>query len=209
VAPTSATPVGRGAAGPPDRARVGAAVRRDRPGRAGPPAHRGQGFEGAALRYGDFFDALQGRFDGIWSYDQADIAILTLPVLAAREDASAAFRLLLEDLGHYGVARKDRDDQGMTVYLEEFSAVSDGARAAIDLAERLRDAGVGVVFVVQSYEGLGDEHQAARLLGSSAALIVHRMPQPERLLPPPERSGPRSRPGSSTSGDRTVTRRCG
>jgi hypothetical protein len=70
----------------------------------------------------------------------------------------------------------------MTVYLEEFSAVSDGARAAIDLAERLRDAGVGVVFVVQSYEGLGDEHQAARLLGSSAALIVHRMPQPERLL---------------------------
>jgi hypothetical protein len=58
-------------------------------------------------------------------------------VPAAREDASAAFRLLLEDLGHYGVVRKDRDDQGMTVYLEEFSAVSDGARAAIDLAERL------------------------------------------------------------------------
>jgi TolA-binding protein len=103
-------------------------------------------------------------------------------VLAAREDASAAFRLLLEDLGHYGVARKDRDDQGMTVYLEEFSAVSDGARAAIDLAERLRDAGVGVVFVVQFYEGLGEEHQAARLLGSSAAVIVHRMPQPERRL---------------------------
>ena len=103
-------------------------------------------------------------------------------MLAAREDANAAFRLLLEDLGHYGVARKDRDDHGMTVYLEEFSAVSDGARAAIDLAERLRDAGVGVVFVVQSYEGLGDEHQAARLLASSAALILHRMPQPERLL---------------------------
>ena len=141
-----------------------------------------KGFEGATLRYGDFFDALQGRFDGSWSYDQADLAVLSLPVLAAREDASAAFRLLLEDLGHYGVARNDRDDQGMTVYLEEFSAVSDGARAAIDLAERLRDAGVGVVFVVQSYEGLGDEHQAARLLGSSAALIIHRMPQPERLL---------------------------
>jgi hypothetical protein len=141
-----------------------------------------KGFEGAALRYGDFFDALAGRFDGTWSYNQADLAVLSLPVLAAREDASAAFRLLLEDLGHYGVARKDRDDQGMTVYLDEFSAVSDGARAAIDLAERLRDAGVGVVFVVQSYEGLGDEHQAARLLGSSAAVIVGRMPNPERLL---------------------------
>jgi hypothetical protein len=141
-----------------------------------------EGFGGAALRYGDFFDALAGKFDGGWSYDDADIAVLSLPVLAAREDADAAFRLLLEDLGHYGIARKDRDDHGLTVYLDEFSAVSNGARAAIDLAERLRDAGVGVVFVVQSYEGLGDEHQAARLLGSSAALIVHRMPHPERLL---------------------------
>ncbi|MDP9209651.1 MAG: hypothetical protein M3O65_14420, partial [Actinomycetota bacterium] len=121
-----------------------------------------KGFEGAALRYGDFFDALAGKFDGAWSYDEADIAVMSLPVLAAREDAEAAFRLLLEDLGHYGIARKDRDDHGMTVYLDEFSAVSNGARAAIDLAERLRDAGVGVVFVVQSYEGLGEEHQAAR-----------------------------------------------
>jgi hypothetical protein len=76
-----------------------------------------KGFEGAALRYGDFFEALAGRFDGAWSYDDADLGFLSLPVLAAREDASAAFRLLLEDLGHYGVARKDRDDQGMTVYL--------------------------------------------------------------------------------------------
>jgi hypothetical protein len=56
--------------------------------------------------------------------------------LATREDANAVFRLLLEDLGHYGVARKDRDDHGVTVYLEDFSAVFDGARAAIDLAER-------------------------------------------------------------------------
>jgi hypothetical protein len=141
-----------------------------------------EGFEGAALRYGDFFDALAGKFDGSWSYDDADIAFLRLPVLAAREDSEGAFRLLLEDLGHYGITRKDRDDQGMTIYLDEFSAVSNGARAAIDLAERLRDAGVGVVFVVQSYEGLGDEHQAARLLGSSAATIVGRMPNPERLL---------------------------
>ena len=42
----------------------------------------------------------------------------------------------MEDLGHYGVARNDRDDQGGTVYLEEFSTVFDGARSAIDLAER-------------------------------------------------------------------------
>ena len=38
-----------------------------------------KGFEGAALRYGDFFDALAGRFDGTWSYDDADLAVLSLP----------------------------------------------------------------------------------------------------------------------------------
>ncbi len=140
------------------------------------------GFEGAALRYGDFFDALAGRFDGAWSYGDCDVAVLTLPALAAREDAVAAFRLLLEDLGHYGIARKRRLGDDLTVYLDEFAAVSDGARAAVDLAERLRDAGVAVVFMVQSYEGLGDERQAGRLLASSAAVIVHRMPQPEALL---------------------------
>jgi hypothetical protein len=34
------------------------------------------------------------------------------------QDASAAFRLLLEDLGRYRVARKDRGNQGITVYLK-------------------------------------------------------------------------------------------
>jgi hypothetical protein len=56
----------------------------------------------------------------------ASVLELQGPVLAAREDVSAAFRLLLEDRSHYGVARKDRDSHGMTVCLEEFSAVSDG-----------------------------------------------------------------------------------
>ena len=182
----------------------GAAVRRHRPGRAGPPAHRRQGVRGAALRYGDFFDALAGRFDGTWSYDQADLAVLSLPVLAAREDASAAFRLLLEDLGHYGVARKDRDDQGMTVYLEEFSAVSDGARAAIDLAERLRTPGSGWCSSSSPTKASATSTRrpgcwAARPRSSSIAC-----PSPSGSWPPPGPSGPRSRPGSSTSGDQTA-----
>ena len=168
-----------------------------------------KGFEGAALRYGDFFDALAGRFDGTWSYDDADLAVLSLPVLAAREDASAAFRLLLEDLGHYGVARKDRDDQGMTVYLEEFSAVSDGARAAIDLAERLRTPGSGWCSSSSPTKASGTSTRrpgcwAARPRSSSIAC-----PSPSGSWPPPGPSGPRSRPGSSTSGDRTATPRCG
>ncbi len=76
------------------------------------------------------------------------------------------------------VARKDRDVQGVTVYLEgvlrRLRRHPSGDRPG-RAAPRRR---VGVVFIVQSYEGLADEHQAARLLGSSAALIVHRMPSP-------------------------------
>jgi hypothetical protein len=40
------------------------------------------------------------------------------------------------------------------------------------------------VRLVAIFEGLGGERQAARLLGSSAAVIVHRMPHPEAELSP-------------------------
>jgi hypothetical protein len=49
--------------------------------------------------------------------------------------------------------------------------------AAINLAERVRDVGVQVV------EGLGNQHQAPRLLASCAGgVVVHQCPDPERLL---------------------------
>jgi len=47
-------------------------------------------------------------------------------------------------------------------------------------------------FVVHSYEGLGDEHQAARLLGSSAASSSIACPSPSGSWPPPGPSGPRA-----------------
>jgi hypothetical protein len=143
---------------------------------------RERGFGGVELRYADYFDALDGEFDGAWSYGDADVGVLSLPVLAAREDAEAAFAFLLEDLGHYAVQLKDRVGDDLTVYLDEFSALADGARHALDLAERLRDVGVSVVFVAQSYEGFGPPDQRDRLLASVAATIVHQMPNPEPLL---------------------------
>jgi hypothetical protein len=141
-----------------------------------------RGFGGVELRYADYFDALDGGFDGAWSYDDADVAVLSLPVLAAREDAEAAFAFLLEDLGHYAVRLKARVGDDLTIYLDEFSALSDGAVHARDLAERLRDVGVGVVFVAQSFEGFGPPGQRERLLTSVTARVVHQMPNPEPLL---------------------------
>jgi hypothetical protein len=143
---------------------------------------RERGFGGVELRYLDYFDALKGGFDGRWSYDDADVGVLSLPVLAAREDAQAAFAFLLEDLAYYAVRLKARVGDDLTVYLDEFSAVSDGASHAKDLAERLRDVGVSVVFVAQSYEGFGPPDQRDRILASVEARIVHAMPNPEPLL---------------------------
>ena len=45
---------------------------------------RPDGLDGVRLRYGGFFAALDGRFDGRRSYDDAALTILTVPTLAAQ-----------------------------------------------------------------------------------------------------------------------------
>ena len=88
-----------------------------------------------------------------------DLAVLTIPTIASRQDADAAVRLVLEDLGHFATKRKARVGDDVLLVLDEFSAVQGGTEQAIHLAERLRDVGVPVIFGAQSPEGLGDERQ--------------------------------------------------
>jgi hypothetical protein len=62
---------------------------------------------GARLRYADFFAALAGAFDrGHWSYEDVDLAVLTVPTLLSKAEADAAMRVVLEDYGHYATGRK-------------------------------------------------------------------------------------------------------
>jgi hypothetical protein len=146
----------------------------------------GQHLPGARLRYADFFAALAGAFDrGTWSYEDVDLAVLTVPTLLskAEAEADAAMRVVLEDYGHYATGRKPRQGEDALLVLDEFSALASGVDSAINLAERVRDVGVQVVVAAQSVEGLGDHRQAPRLLASCAGgIVVHQCPDPERLL---------------------------
>ena len=147
---------------------------------------RPDGLDGVRLRYGGFFAALDGRFDGQRSYGDAALTILTVPTLAAREDGEAAVRMLLADFAHWATVRKARRGDDVTLIVDEFSAVSAAASVVIDLAERVRDVGGQVVVSAQSYEGLGgDEDERKRMVGAlGAGVILHRCADPDELLKP-------------------------
>jgi hypothetical protein len=134
-------------------------------------------------RYSAFFRSLAGNADGCWGLEDVDLAVLTIPTIASRNDADAAVRLVLEDLGHFATRRKARIGDDVLLVLDEFSAVQGGTEQAIHLAERLRDVGVPVVFGAQSPEGLGDERQQWRLLHTvGGGLVLHQTPDPEALV---------------------------
>jgi hypothetical protein len=142
--------------------------------------------KGAVGRFANFFAATAGGFDAGecgWSFEDVDFAYLRAPYLAGRQDADAAMRLLLEDFAHYATLRKPRHGEDATLVFDEFSAIAGGREAAIQLVERVRDAGCALYLSAQSADGLGDEAQQRRLVGAcSGGLLIHAMPDPEVLL---------------------------
>jgi hypothetical protein len=141
---------------------------------------------GAVSRFANFFHAVGEGFDAAelgWSFEDVDFAYLRAPYLAGREDADAACRLLLEDFAHYATLRKPRRGEDVTLVFDEFSAIGGGREVAIQLVERIRDAGCAVVLSAQSADGLGDEAQQRRLVGACAGgLLLHAMPNPDGML---------------------------
>jgi hypothetical protein len=142
--------------------------------------------KGAIGRFANFFAATSGGFDAGeagWSFEDVDFAYLRAPYLAGREDADACMRLLLEDFAHYATLRKPRRGEDATLVFDEFSAIAGGREAAIQLVERVRDAGCALYLSAQSADGLGDEAQQRRLVGAcSGGLLIHAMPDPDTLL---------------------------
>src|SRR5512132_945777 len=142
--------------------------------------------KGAVGRFANFFAATAGSFDAGqagWSFEDVEFAYLRAPYLAGREDADACVRLLLEDFAHYATLRKPRKGEDATLVFDEFSAIAGGREAAIQLVERVRDAGCALYLSAQSADGLGDEAQQRRLVGAcSGGLLIHAMPDPDTLL---------------------------
>jgi hypothetical protein len=142
--------------------------------------------KGAITRFANFFAAVGGGFDAGpqgWSFEDVDFAYFRAPYLAGREDADACMRLLLEDFAHYATLRKPRTGEDAVLVFDEFSAIAGGREAAIQLTERVRDAGCALYLSAQSADGLGDEAQQRRLVGAcSGGLLIHAMPNPQQLL---------------------------
>ncbi len=121
---------------------------------------------GAVSRFANFFHAVGQGFDAAdlgWSFEDVDFAYLRAPYLAGREDADAACRLLLEDFAHYATLRKPRKGEDVTLVFDEFSAIGGGREVAIQLVERVRDAGCNVVLSAQSADGLPTGNSSARI----------------------------------------------
>jgi hypothetical protein len=142
--------------------------------------------KGAITRFANFFAAVHDGFDaaeGGWSFEDVDFAYFRAPYLAGREDADSCMRLLLEDFAHYATLRKPRQGEDAVLVFDEFSAIAGGREAAIQLTERVRDAGCALYLSAQSADGLGDEAQQRRLVGAcSGGLLIHAMPNPHSLL---------------------------
>ena len=118
-----------------------------------------------------------------WSFEEVDFAYFRAPYLAGREDADSCLRLLLDDFAHYATLRKPRRGEDAVLVFDEFSAIAGGREAAIQLTERVRDAGCALYPSAQSADGLGDEAQQRRLVGAcSGGLLLHAMPDPHGLL---------------------------
>jgi hypothetical protein len=134
------------------------------------------------LRVANLVAALGPAFDGDWSWEDCDLAVVTVPSMIASLDADACLRVLLSDVGHFTMDphRKPPGAPSLVV-VDEFAAIHGGRRSMIDLLERGRGAGTGVVLAAQSSVALGDEDERARLLAAASAVIGFRSPQPAEL----------------------------
>jgi hypothetical protein len=136
------------------------------------------------LKFATFFHSLHGRLDGSWAWEDADLAICTIPAMAKR-DADAVVRALIEDLRYYLLdpQRKPREGKDVTCIVDEFSAVHGATEQTIDLAERARDVGGQCVVASQTAQGLGSPEQRAQLLGAcTGGVFLFRTPDPEPFL---------------------------
>jgi hypothetical protein len=152
-------------------------------------AHQGSSAAGALtdtqigqvrLRYEAFFGQTRGALDGAWAWEDTTAAYLLLDSLRLREETSGLARFLFEDFAHYFTSRKPRGELCVLV-VDEFSALASGAGMA-GRVEQARGFNTGLILAPQVVAGMGDESEAARILGSVETVICHRVNTPEDII---------------------------
>jgi len=131
------------------------------------------------LRYEAFFGQTRGALDGTWAWEDTNAAYLLLDSLALREETSGLARMLFEDFAHYFTTRKPRH-QFAVLIVDEFSSLAEGAGMAGRI-EQARGFNTSLILAPQVVAGMGDEQEAARILGSVETVICHRVNTPEEI----------------------------
>ena len=131
------------------------------------------------LRASNLAASLGPAWDGDWWLDDVDLALFTLPTLENVKDSDACMRVLLAAYGQYLIRRAER--RPSLLLFDEFSALQGGRPLAINLVERSRSAGSGVLLSAQSAAGLGDDTDRERLIAAANAVILFRSPMPAEL----------------------------
>ena len=132
------------------------------------------------LRYEAFFGQTRGALDGAWTWEDTSAAYLLLDSLALREETSGLSRLLFEDFAHYFTTRKPRE-QFCVLIVDEFSALAESSGMAARI-EQARGFHTGLVLAPQVVQAMGEEAEAARILGSVETVICHRVNTPEEIV---------------------------
>ena len=142
--------------------------------------------QGIRKRYRGFFNALNGKLDGAWAFEDVDAAYLLLDGLALKEETNSLARYFVEDFAHFVVHRRKNDPRPVLLIGDEFSAVS-GSTDIANLYERVRSYNVAVITASQSYEGLGRDVE--RILdAASGGIFLFRTDKPDNVI---DRAGTR------------------
>ena len=139
-------------------------------------------FLGARYRYEGVGWAVGATLDGAWSYEDVPAAYVPVGRPEHRDQAEEVGAFILEDLLHWAMARKAPDRPALVV-VDEFSKLAARPDAAVELVERVRSFGVGVILIGQTWASLGrSDAVRERLAGTVMTVVVHQLKQPERLV---------------------------
>lgn len=134
---------------------------------------------GVRFRYDGIAWAVGDALDGAWSYEDAHASYVPVGRPENRHQAAEVGAFILEDLLHWALARKQRNRRAVVI-VDEFSKLSARPGAAVDLVERARASGVGIVLIGQTWASIGpDETIRGRLAGTVGTVILHQLKQPD------------------------------
>jgi hypothetical protein len=109
------------------------------------------------------------------------VAIFTLPTLDNLKDSDAAMRVLTAAYAQHISSRRREARRPSMLLFDEFGSPRRERALAINIVERARSSGAGVLLSVQSAGGLGSEPERERLLAASSAVVLFRSPMPAEL----------------------------